>query len=146
MPSATNPSWPDRATLRTLLMIAAVIMAAWALYDHLIAQILLDTADAGSLANRLGVHLLLATPVIFYIGGLWQLARFLGDGPAAAERLAAVRRAFLYGALTEIVIVPTLLRWIAHQGGFDLSVSSAAVVVAALALALPFLAASTRTP
>lgn len=141
MTPGTDNRWPDRATLRTLLMIAAVVMAAWGIYDHVIAQILLDEVGTASLANRLGEHLLLGTPLAFYVCGLWLLARFLdgaNDAGATAARLGAARSSFLIGAGAEIVIVPTLLRWVALRGGFDLTVNGSAVAVAALALCLPF--------
>ena len=142
MDKETHATWPDRATLRTLLMIAAAVMAAWGMYDHVIAQVLLDEPGAAPLADRLGEHLLLGTPLIFYVCGLWLLARFLDAGDAAAARLYAARSSFLSGAVAEIVVVPTLLRWIAHRGGFDLTINGPAVVVAALALCLPFVVAA----
>jgi hypothetical protein len=135
---------PNRETLATILKFVAVVMALWALYAHLIGPFLLDDGAAGGTAveaNRIGIHLLMLTPTIFYVWGIWLLARFLGnDGPAAfgAAGLTTASRTLLIGVLMDVIVVPTLLAWIVHRGGYGINAEPGLLALAALAVALPF--------
>jgi hypothetical protein len=134
-----------RETLALLFKVGAAALALWALYDHLVVPLAFgEGGEEGALplANRIGIHLLLLTPTIFYAWGLWLLGAFLGGGRTGGDGVKAVAhasKAFLTGAVMQIVVVPTLLGWIAHRGGFGLDADAGVVALAALALALPFL-------
>lgn len=143
--------WPAP---RLLLLVTAAIVAAVGAFRHLVEPFFMavavdDTVAALPIAHALGIQLLLASIPAFYACGLWQLAEGLGD-VRDRTRLGDLRAGFssiAYGALSSLLIVPTIIGWIEYRGGirFDFDPGTFALLAGAFTMQRLAGAASAQT-
>ena len=122
-------------------------MAALVLFS-LLSPVLRQESLREPLAEVLGRNLVLAGPTIWYLFGLWAIRRLYSDlaegrlfQPAVARGVSGLGWALAWGAGTQVVIVPNLLRWISSEpGGSVLHYDVSAIVLGIVGLTLTVLA------
>ena len=124
-------------------------MAALTLFSLLLPVLRQDRIREDlTLIDVLGRDLVLAGPTIWYLFGLWSLRRLFDDlaegrlfQPAVARGVSGLGWALAWGAGTQVVIVPNLLRWISREpGGSVLHYDVSAIVLGVVGLTLTVLA------
>ena len=124
-------------------------MAALTLFSLLLPVVRQDAIREDlTLVDVLGRNLVLAGPTIWYLFGLWSLRRLFDDlaegrlfQPAVARGVSGLGWALAWGAGTQVVVVPNLLRWISSEpGGSVLHYDVSAIVLGVVGLTLTVLA------
>lgn len=142
---------PERSAQLRLLTTIVLLVLALAVGSQLLLNVLGELRDGVAplhVAREFGEDLIRVTPAIFYLCALWAVRRVFGEltraepvfRPALERGLREVGSSLAWGAGTEVLGAPMLLRYVdGERGGAVAHYIPAAIAIGVVGLALVLL-------